>query len=134
MDGKDLLPFIITVGVMIVLVVGAGIALYLVRGRLFGSERQDPAETGGILETMRAMRDRGEISEEEYRTAQASLVGKTGKMKDLPARAPDPTKGRTPPPRPPEGELRAPPGYDLTGEPLPPDVRDAGGRENPRSG
>ena len=66
MDGKELLPYVLTVGAMIVLVTIAGIVLYFIRGRLFARSGPRDVNPGGVLETMRAMRDRGEVSEEEY--------------------------------------------------------------------
>ena len=81
MGGKDLLPYILTIGVMIVLVMAAGIALYVVRNRLFGKGGSNQFDHGGVLETMRAMRDRGEISEEEYRTTQAALVARAAEKR-----------------------------------------------------
>lgn len=121
MSGTELLPYILTVGVMIVLVMAAGIALYVVRGRLFGKDGSKQLDHGGVLETMRAMRDRGEISEEEYRTTQAALVARATEKRDAEAEqrpAPGPTKTQTS--TEPAGDRRARPGYDLTGDPLPP--------------
>lgn len=123
MDGKDLTPYIITIGIVIVLVMAAGIFLFVLRGRLLEDEEAGDAGTGGILESMRGMRDRGEISEEEYRTAQVAIVAK--------ASAEKPAGGETPKPKPAKnqtvngklGDLRAAPGFDLTGERLPPGAR-----------
>ena len=132
---KSLAPYLIAVGILIVIVVLAGLALMVIRGRLYGGDDQADLAAGGVLETMRAMRDRGEISEEEYRTAQAAIVAKAASAKvaekdensdtDLPAKAP-PVRAQTRAPLP--GEIRAKPGFDLTGEPLPPPVP---GRDDP---
>ncbi|MFG0244080.1 MAG: SHOCT domain-containing protein [Phycisphaerales bacterium JB054] len=121
MSGKELLPYILTIGVMIVLVMAAGIALYVVRGRLFGKDGPNQLDHGGVLETMRAMRDRGEISEEEYRTTQAALVAKAASKRHAaadPQRTSGAAKIQTSTDR--TGDRRARPGYDLTGDPLPP--------------
>lgn len=131
MSGKELLPYILTVGVMIVLVMAAGIALYVVRGRLFGKDGPNQLDHGGVLETMRAMRDRGEISEEEYRTTQAALVAKATEKRDVAAAAqsaPGPTRIQTSPERP--VSRRAKPGFDLTGDPLPPSRRSGSGGDH----
>ena len=130
MSGKELLPYILTVGVMIVLVMAAGIALYVVRGRLFGKDGPNQLDHGGVLETMRAMRDRGEISEEEYRTTQAALVAKATEKRDAAAAqsAPGPTRIQTSPERP--VSRRAKPGFDLTGDPLPPSRRSGSGDDH----
>ncbi|QKK09253.1 MAG: SHOCT domain-containing protein [Planctomycetota bacterium] len=121
MSGTDFLPYILTVGVMIVLVTAAGIALYVLRGRLFGKDGPNQLDHGGVLETMRAMRDRGEISEEEYRTTQAALVAKATEKRNAaaePPRGAGPTKTQTSAGR--AEDRRARPGFDLTGDPLPP--------------
>ncbi|HZW10912.1 MAG TPA: hypothetical protein VFF69_13505 [Phycisphaerales bacterium] len=118
MQGKDLTLYFVTIGVMILLVMGLGVAIFILRGRLFGNAADGDGDPGGVLETMRAMRDRGEIPEEEYRAAQAALVAKATAARAVkPGAAPR----RTNPPA--AGERRAPPGFDLTGAPLPPTVR-----------
>jgi hypothetical protein len=134
--GQNLTPYIITVGVLIVVVIVAGLVLVALRARLNGADEQGEMGAGGMLETMRAMRDRGEISEEEYRTAQAALVARAGRERGENSGAdqaggPGPARARTRAPSP--GELVARPGYDLTGEPLPPPVRDSGGENRPDS-
>ncbi len=121
MEGKELLPFVLTVGAMIVVVTIAGIVLYVIRGRLFAPSSTKDVNPGGVLETMRAMRDRGEVSEEEYRAAQASIVARatargSGGGGVRPATEPAKTQTSREAPK----ELRAEPGFDLTGEPLPP--------------
>lgn len=128
MQGNDLTEYLITIGLMIILVIGLGIGIFMLRGRLFGSDERADADAGGMLETMRRMRDRGEIPEEEYRAAQAAMVARAAAARDQ-ARG-HPATDRTPAPAP--GELRARPGFDLTGAPLPRPVRDddhGGGEE-----
>ncbi len=135
MDGKELLPYVLTVGAMIVLVTVAGVVLYIIRGRLFAPSGTKDVNPGGVLETMRAMRDRGEVSEEEYRAAQAAIVAKaTAKKADSGGARPgsNPTKNRTTAGA--HDELRARPGFDLTGEPLPPGFQGAAGDESTESG
>ncbi len=120
MQGKDLTEYLVMVGVMIVLVIGVGIGVFVLRRRLLGEQPGHDAAAGGMLETMRRMRDRGEIPEEEYRAAQAALVARAGEtMKRPPA---NPIGPRTPGGA--DGERRAKPGFDLTGAPLPRPVRD----------
>jgi hypothetical protein len=114
MQGRDLTEYLLMVGVMIVLVVGVGIGVFILRSRLFGADPGSEAGAGGMLETMRRMRDRGEIPEEEYRAAQAAIVGK---VKSPPPLGSSPAGARTPSSA--LGELRAKPGFDLTGAPLP---------------
>lgn len=129
MNPQDVARYAVILGIVIVLVIGAGIVLYLVRGRLFG-DRRDGVDAGGMLESLRAMRDRGEISAEEFRAARGRLLadatgdsGGTGRVADNPNRTrPQVRDG---------GELRAAPGFDLTGEPLPrPGAEGAGGGDD----
>ena len=128
--GQNLTPYIVTIGVLIVVVIGAGLVLVALRARLNGADEQGEMGAGGMLESMRAMRDRGEISEDEYRTAQAALVAKATRERgensgaDQDVRS-TPARARTRGPLP--GEIVARPGYDLTGDPLPPPVRGGGG-------
>lgn len=124
MDGTNLTTMIL-IGAVIVLVMVAGIILYLMRDRLLGSGSEEMPGSGGILETMRGMRDRGEISEEEYRTAQAAIVAKASakKTSGQGVEKTKPVKIQTADGK--VGELRAAPGFDLTGERLPPAARRA---------
>ena len=124
MDGTNLTTMIL-IGAVILLVMVAGIILYLLRDRLLGSDSDEMSGGGEILEAMRGMRDRGEISEEEYRTAQAALVAKASakKRNEQGAEKKKPVKIQTADGQ--VGELRAAPGFDLTGERLPPAARRA---------
>ena len=124
MDGTNLTTMIL-IAAVIVLVMIAGIILYLMRDRLLGNESEEMSGSGGILEAMRGMRDRGEISEEEYRTAQAAIVAKASAKKTdgQETEKPKPVKIQTTDGK--VGELRAAPGFDLTGERLPPAARGA---------
>lgn len=98
------------IGVLIAAVLVASVGVLLLRRRLFSRGGDAGGDPGSILESMRAMRDRGEMSAEEFERARAALVrrasGETG---------PTPTARPVPTPE----DLRAPEGFDLTGEPLP---------------
>lgn len=129
-------PYLVTIGVLIAVVVLAGVVLMVLRAKLNADDEAGDLGAGGMLETMRGMRDRGEISEEEYRTAQAALVAKASGERGENSGADQggsqaPARARTRPPA--AGELRAEPGYDLTGEPLPPPVRGRGDENGPDS-
>lgn len=107
---------IIWVGVLILLALVLGLVVLFVRKRMFSDEREQ-ADGAGLVTSLRAARDRGDISQEEYEHTLRRIRGRlTGEA--MPA-APAP---HAPPPRNPrEGEeLRAPPGVDLAGDPLPP--------------
>ena len=130
---QDLKPVLIAVGTLIVLLLALGIVLFVVRGKFLGDNSGGDIDPGGVLETLRAMRDRGEVSEAEYRTAQAAIVGKAAREKgeNSGADPEGPARARTRAALP--GELRAEPGFDLTGAPLPPPVRDRAAGETDRS-
>lgn len=119
MQGKDLTVYFVTIGVMILVVMGLGVAIYVLRGRLFGDSGSTGTDAGTVLETLRAMRDRGEMPEDEYRAAQAALVAKAAAVRKPAA----PVRQTKPPP---PGERRAQPGFDLTGAPLPRSAPDGG--------
>ncbi len=124
MSEKDLTT-VILIGAVIVLVMIAGVMLYLVRERLLGGDAEDSPGPGGILESMRGMRDRGEISEEEYRAAQAAIVAKASATEVIGPESRRATPSKTQVFVENVGELRAAPGFDLTGERLPPAARRA---------
>ena len=46
------------IGAVVVLVMVAGAAVYMARDRLLGSDTDQPLGEGGILDSMRGMRDR----------------------------------------------------------------------------
>lgn len=103
-------------GVLLVAVLVGGFALLILRRQILDSG----AEDGGFgfdLRALRAMRDRGEISEEEFETARAGIIGALSG--DRSSTTPTPVRTpRAPWPVSP-AERRAEPGFDLTGEPLP---------------
>ncbi len=109
---RDPLAVVIPVAVLIIVVVGAGLLIMHIRGRML-RKASDNATTGSWLDELRAMHRRGEVSDQEYQAARASLLARvTG--------APIP-----PPSRPADPSARiAPPGFDLTGAPLPPPPTD----------
>lgn len=112
----SLLPWI---GALVVLVALGAIGLVMLRRKLFSNA--DGASAGAVsLDTLRQMRARGELSEQEFEAAKRTVVQQLG----LAAGAAPPRTGPRAERLPratasPPGELRAPPGFDLTGEPLP---------------
>jgi hypothetical protein len=101
---------LIWVGALIVAVLLLGIVILLLRKRLFVKDGEDAT---GMLDQLRAMHKRGEMSTEEYDAARKALTARVA------ARLPDakPVQRRAAPP--PADQLRAKPGFDLTGAPLP---------------
>lgn len=81
---------------MIGAIVLGAVGLYVLRRRLLGAPDSDGADMLS-LHDLRQMHGRGDLSDEEFETAKAALLGLES----------------------PGGALKADPGFDLTGEPLP---------------
>ncbi len=112
---SELKPVLISIGALIVVVVVLGFVLLAMRKRMFGGS-EDGEVAGSMFEDLRRLREKGEISEVEYDYVRKCIAARVA--------------GRELPPRPeglaPEAEeLRARPGFDLTGAPIPPEVLDA---------
>ena len=106
------------IGLLILVVLLGGIVVFWLRRRLFADDRAS-ADPGSILESMRAMRDSGEMSDDEFRQARDALVRRAStRSGDAPP--PTPTAAPRTPATPDPTERRAEPGFDLTGAPLPP--------------
>lgn len=105
-----IVPYLAWVGAFIVVVVIAGVALLAYRRRML-SDDHEADRARGLLDGLRLMRDRGDISQDEYdiarRTITTRLAGRS--------------RGESMSPQRPStsGARVAPPGVDLTGEPLP---------------
>lgn len=104
---------LIWVGVLIVAVLALGVVILVVRKRVFAKEQHRADNWIGDL---RQMHKRGELSTEEYEAARRAL---TARFTGAPAPAPTPRPARTPVAPADATERRAPPGFDLTGAPLP---------------
>lgn len=97
---------VLWLAVMLVVVVVGAIVILALRRRLQGT---DEGESEGLdLGVLRRMRAEGRLTDEEYEAARAAIVARHGVSEAGPTVSPlDP---RT---------VRARPGVDLTGEPLP---------------
>ncbi|MEZ6234882.1 MAG: SHOCT domain-containing protein [Phycisphaerales bacterium] len=116
----DPIDVIIWVGALILAVTAAGLIVMAIRKHLLSRENQSN-QAGGMLDQLRTMHARGEVSDAEFQAARASLLAKaTGVPIPKPETPPDPSV------------RRARPGYDLTGAPLPP--LSAGGNPHPDEG
>lgn len=103
----DPISVAIWVGALILVVVLAGLAVMAIRRRILAKPQDATTVAGSWLDELRAMHRRGEIDDEEFQAARASLLAKVS--------------GTPMPKRPPgAGTLVARPGFDLTGAPLPP--------------
>lgn len=82
--GKDPTPLFVWVGILIVAVVVLFSVLMIVKRKLFARDSSTTADRG-LLDDLRAMRDRGEITPEEYdatrKTMAARLAGRAAKPK-----------------------------------------------------
>jgi hypothetical protein len=111
---------LIWVGALIVAVLILGIVILLVRKKLFTKDADSPT---GLLNDLRRMHKSGELTTEEYDAARKALTTRIAAK--MPAGKPVQSAPRASsaarPPRQsaPDGELRAKPGFDLTGAPLP---------------
>ncbi len=117
-QSPSLVPFLAWLGVAIAILAVAGVVLLLYRRKVLAKDAGRD-EQAGLMDNLRAMRDRGELSPDEYDAAKRAMV----------ARFSGPTSGASPRPvrKPAAGDARvAPPGVDLTGAPLPRPPSDAG--------
>jgi len=68
---------LIALGIMMVLVVVGGFGILMFRRRLWGEEEDDnSSDVGFSLSDLREMRDRGEITPEEYEITRARVIAK----------------------------------------------------------
>lgn len=107
---------VIWVGVLIVAVLLLGALILLVRKRMLAKDKHGADNWIGDL---RQMHKRGELSTEEYESARRALTAKFAAGAGANAATPTPRPTRPPAPRAATSELRAKPGFDLTGAPLP---------------
>ncbi|MGP1345122.1 MAG: SHOCT domain-containing protein [Phycisphaerales bacterium] len=132
----DLPRLVINIGVLILAIVAIfGIFVFL-KKRLLTPDTAGSADEEDALSLarLRSLHASGKISDAEYATLKRAALlaaGVSPDRIDRPAgtdtnradRRPDRARAQRPGPRPSVGEddgwLRAPPGYDLTGEPLP---------------
>lgn len=120
---KDITPTLLLLGGLIITVVVMGLIVVWIRGRMLAKD--GPQNQEGLLSGLRSMRDRGEITPEEYDAARLSMAAKmAGVSRPQAGAGKTPAKG--PPGGPPAGKpLASPgarvakPGFDLTGAPLP---------------
>jgi hypothetical protein len=64
---------VLWVGVLIVVAVVGGLAILYIRRRVL-AEASDADAQGGLMESLRAMRDSGEISQQEFDAARSSML------------------------------------------------------------
>lgn len=111
--------------VLIVAAIVGGFVILAVRKRMLSVPKDDIASEG-LFDALRRMRDNGELSQSEYDAARKRILEKAmeGKAPMGPAKTPAQISiltaaAREESKRARADDLLAPPGYDLTGEPLP---------------
>ena len=133
---------LIWVGILIACAVIGGMLLVLLRKKMF--DKQSAMDVrGSLMDHLRDAHVRGDVSTEEYEQTRKSMASRMSHVLDTKRAGglfelPDPKRPTKRPvskvgapfeeadalpgtvPRPETSDLRAPPGYDLTGQPLPP--------------
>jgi len=102
----DLGEYLLWVGAAIGCIVLATLVILWYRRRILGPA--DSNEHASLLDELRAMRAKGEISEEEFAATKHAMATRAAGKPRTPAA-----------PRTSTPERVAPPGFDLTGAPLP---------------
>lgn len=110
--GISMGPYMVWVGLMMALVIVATGILMAYRRRVLSND-DESANSSRLLVELRAMRNRGEISIEEFDIARASVVTQLSGA-EHPKKQPVSAKQV-----PKQDTKVAEPGFDLTGEPLP---------------
>lgn len=72
---RDPVRLFVVIGLLMAAVLALGLIIMQLRKRLLGGESQEDT-SGSILEDIRAMRRRGEISEDEFQTMRRRIVAK----------------------------------------------------------
>lgn len=104
---------VVWVIVLSLMVALGGILVFWLRKRMLSDDPSPSAANASMLDQLRKARDRGDLSEQEFRNARERLIdGLAGRPR---ARA-KPIRGEIYD----DGTIRARPGYDLLGDPLPP--------------
>jgi hypothetical protein len=133
-------PVLVWVGVLIACAVVGGMVVVLLRKKMLDQQTATDI-SGSLMEHLRDAHARGEITDAEYEQARKSMASRVSQVMDTKRggglfELPEPKRRLRPassfgkpfdasavePPSstgPGTDELRAPPGYDLTGAPLP---------------
>jgi len=82
----DLTRHFVVLGLLILFVVGATFVVIAVRRRLLGGSGSGADGSGGIFGQLREMRDRGEISPEEFEAIRKTMIERMrrGEAPELP--------------------------------------------------
>ena len=117
---KSITPYATWIGVMIGALVIAALVLLIFRRRVLAKD--SGGVSAGMLDELRAMLQRGDLTQEEFDAAKAAMVAKLAAKPGAAPAAMLKPKAR---PAAPADVRVARPGFDLTGRPLP-KARDEG--------
>ena len=112
-SGGNIAEVWVWVVVLLVVVVLGGVLVVLVRKGARRDDSDRPA-LGLSLSDLREMKADGRLTDEEFERAKAMVIGQLGGKVEGAGGERVRVQGRVV-----DGELRARPGYDLTGQPLP---------------
>jgi hypothetical protein len=119
---QDSINLVILIALIIVGLLILGVVLITARRRLLSKDVQTVmGSAGSLLDELRRMRNRGQITAEEYDAARLAATSRVAGGKPGPpgTERQAPTGAKVAPRSPAAGEVVAPPGFDLTGAPLP---------------
>src|SRR5437868_15506231 len=86
---RSVTPLLLVVGGLIVALMALGLVILLIRGRLLS--KPSSAGTPGLFDDLRAMRDSGRLTPEEYDAARRRLADRLGAAPSVPPlHKPDP--------------------------------------------
>lgn len=130
--GRDPTKLLIVIGLLIVMVLIFGLAVLQLRRKILAKD-DSPSAPASILDELRSMRKRGEITEEEYQAARRKMIDKmsprsAGGLSAGTDHGERPMNIAPPPPHR-SANVRSRPGFDLTGDPLP-EMKDPPGTDD----
>jgi hypothetical protein len=76
--GVDATSIIVWAGVLIAVIMVGGLLLMWLRRRMFMADSMEQA--GGLMESLRKMRDTGQMSQEEYDAARKAMAARVAKV------------------------------------------------------
>ena len=69
----DILPVVLWLGILIVITVVGGLIVLAIRKRIL-SKSSDAADEASLMDSLRAMRDRGEMTPEEFEATRRAMI------------------------------------------------------------
>ena len=72
------------IALIIVATIGGGFFILMMRRKLLAPEEHSSEANAGIMDSLRSMRDRGELSQAEFEAARRSMIEKAMSRKSVP--------------------------------------------------